>query len=212
MNLHKIKNSAKAGFTLIELLVVITIIGILATGATATYTSQIQKARDTTRTTDISALVSWIEQFYQDKFEYPSVDDTDTYGSYFDWVNSYVPKFPKDPKSGQLCNKWDESNATACDYLYAVSDDENGILFWEYKVSTWFENLWNIESKAAVDNWNEDNRYEMWLNLSSSNKSTVCDRTTGVTVSWLNAITSSICTTWISNTNGNWTIMIAWND
>ncbi|MGB2110743.1 MAG: type IV pilin protein, partial [Patescibacteria group bacterium] len=36
--------SIKKGFTLIELLVVITIIGILATGATTVFTSQIQKA------------------------------------------------------------------------------------------------------------------------------------------------------------------------
>jgi prepilin-type N-terminal cleavage/methylation domain-containing protein len=44
------------GFTLIELLVVITIIGILATGATSVYTSQIQKARDSTRISDIHIL------------------------------------------------------------------------------------------------------------------------------------------------------------
>jgi prepilin-type N-terminal cleavage/methylation domain-containing protein len=46
----------KKGFTLIELLVVITIIGILATGAVTVYTSQIQKARDTTRITSMNAL------------------------------------------------------------------------------------------------------------------------------------------------------------
>jgi prepilin-type N-terminal cleavage/methylation domain-containing protein len=46
----------KLAFTLIELLVVITIIGILATGATAVYTSQIQKARDSVRITDIKSL------------------------------------------------------------------------------------------------------------------------------------------------------------
>jgi general secretion pathway protein G len=56
----------KKGFTLIELLVVITIIGILATGATTVFTSQIQKARDTTRITDINALASAVEQSYQD--------------------------------------------------------------------------------------------------------------------------------------------------
>jgi prepilin-type N-terminal cleavage/methylation domain-containing protein len=54
--MKKLQN--KRGFTLIELLVVITIIGILATGATATYTSQIQKARDTSRVNDIKAVQS----------------------------------------------------------------------------------------------------------------------------------------------------------
>lgn len=66
-----LKNSTR-GFTLIELLVVITIIGILATGATSVYTSQIQKARDTTRINDIKALQSGIEQAYQDNSAYPA--------------------------------------------------------------------------------------------------------------------------------------------
>jgi prepilin-type N-terminal cleavage/methylation domain-containing protein len=59
------------GFTLIELLVVITIIGILATGAVTTFTSQIQKARDTTRISDTKALESGIQQFYQDSSVFP---------------------------------------------------------------------------------------------------------------------------------------------
>lgn len=46
----------KKAFTLIELLVVITIIAILATGATTVYTAQIQKARDSTRFTDLNAV------------------------------------------------------------------------------------------------------------------------------------------------------------
>jgi general secretion pathway protein G len=62
------------GFTLIELLVVITIIGILATGAVTTFTSQIQKARDTTRISDIKALQSATEQSYQDTSVYPETN------------------------------------------------------------------------------------------------------------------------------------------
>ena len=46
----------KKAFTLIELLVVITIIGILATGGTAVYTSQIKKARDSNRIQDIKQI------------------------------------------------------------------------------------------------------------------------------------------------------------
>lgn len=65
-------HSLKKGFTLIELLVVITIIGILATGAVSVYTSQIQKARDTTRIKDLGALQQGVEQSYQDEFVYPT--------------------------------------------------------------------------------------------------------------------------------------------
>ena len=150
------------GFTLIELLVVITIIGILATGGVAVYTSQIQKARDTTRINDIEALKSGVEQFYQDKSDYP-----DAAADFTTDVIKYVPKFPKDPKSSQLCNKGAATNATACEYLYAVSDDVNNIVNGEYKLSIGFENQGNIDSKASKDGGatNEANRYEVGLNL-----------------------------------------------
>ncbi len=46
------------GFTLIELLVVITIIGILATGATAIYSGAQAKARDSVRLNDVASIGS----------------------------------------------------------------------------------------------------------------------------------------------------------
>ncbi len=153
------------GFTLIELLVVITIIGILATGATATYTSQIQKARDTTRVNDVKALQSGIEQFYQDDWAYPEKNSTD-FGS--GWVAKYVERFPTDSKSQQSCNKWSEATATPCDYLYSVGDDENTVPNQVYNLSTWFENSWNVSSKAENDNWVMDNRYEIWVWLKAT--------------------------------------------
>ena len=174
----------KKGFTLIELLVVITIIGILATGGVAIYTSQIQKARDTTRINDIEALKSGIEQFYQDKSVYPNTTSTDP--NYLTGITTYVPKIPKDPKSGQLCNKG-TLNTTGCDYIYAVADDVNGIKYGEYKISTAFENSGNVTWKAANDGWApaEANRYEVGLNLAASNKATGCDRSATVSVtSW----------------------------
>ena len=116
------------GFTLIELLVVITIIGILAVGGTATYTAQIQKARDSTRMTDLNAIRSGIEQFYQDFTEYPDVTIAEFTGSGSRSVLSYVPKIPKDSKAGQKCGKGAEPLASGCDYLYNVSDDVNGII------------------------------------------------------------------------------------
>jgi len=82
----------KKAFTLIELLVVITIIGILATGATSVYTSQIQKARDTTRINDIDALKMSIEQAYQDSFEYPGAT------KFKNEVLKYMDSLPRDPK------------------------------------------------------------------------------------------------------------------
>ena len=184
------------GFTLIELLVVITIIGILATGGVATYTSQIQKARDTNRLTDVKAIQSGVEQIYQDKSEYP-IATMGTTGNTFSGITAYVPKLPKDPKSGQACNKGTLTSATACDYLYNVKDDSNGINNGEYRLSTGFENLGNVTSKAATDGGSptETNRLEFGLNLAASDKSTVCDRTpsSSTTPSTTGVVTGSTC-------------------
>lgn len=154
------KNLNKKGFTLIELLVVITIIWILATWATATYTSQIQKARDTTRVNDMKALQSWIEQLYQDSWTYPNAWAVISSGwpAFVD-VKKYTPKLPKDPKT------WQKSNDSSFDYSYSVASDSNGIWFQIYEVSTHFENSGNISSKAASDWWSNNFRLELWISL-----------------------------------------------
>lgn len=155
MKLQKIK----AGFTLIELLVVITIIGILSTWATTVYTSQIQKARDTTRITDIKALQSWIEQFYQDTYVYP-LGWVDWVGESTSSILDYLPNLAEDPKHDQTCI------GSRCGYIYTVDDDDNGIEQWSYEVSTSFENKANVTNKANEDSDNglDDSRYEVGLN------------------------------------------------
>lgn len=162
----KLQNT-KLGFTLIELLVVITIIGILATGAVSVYTSQIQKARDSVRLTDVNALKWSIEQSYQDISEYPGSD------TFFTDVSVYLEKFPKDPKHGQPCNDWwNPVNASDCAYSYIVWPDNNGILFGEFEVSTSFENAGNVSQKAALDwgwTWVELTRLELWIDISTNN-------------------------------------------
>lgn len=147
---------AKTGFTLIELLVVITIIGILATGATTVYTSQIQKARDTTRITDLKALESGIEQYYQDDTQYPQGGASWVATSGLS-VTDYLPTLAEDPKHNQTCN------ASRCGYIYAVWADSVGIERWAYEISTAFENEGNRLSKAddINDNWDDENRLEL---------------------------------------------------
>lgn len=187
------------GFTLIELLVVITIIGILATGAVATYTSQIQKARDTTRVNDVKALQSGIEQFYQDDWAYPE-KGTDDFGS--GWVAKYVERFPADSKSEQSCNtSWDSTQWSPCDYLYNVGADENTVPNQVYNLSTWFENSWNVSSKAENDNWVMDNRYEVWVWLKADSISSPLDGevdkiTGGTTCNTLTADTNYMLIRW----------------
>lgn len=154
----------KKGFTLIELLVVITIIGILATGATTVYTSQIQKARDTTRINDVKALQSAVEQVYQDGWEYPHSNEFDNKADGWVTVVTYMPKLPRDPKDGQTCNKSGKTTAlnSYCMYSYNVWSDENGIAYWRYVLSTWFEAQWKVESDWDRDGWKHKWRWEVW--------------------------------------------------
>ncbi len=153
----KLKTTLKA-FTLIELLVVITIIGILATGATAVYTSQIQKARDATRINSLKAMQSAIEQVYQDEWEYPYAT------TFVTQVSLYIETLPADPKHNQPCNDGGSGTSPECAFAYITSADSNGILYWEYEISTSFENAGNVSAKAETDSWSDDVRLELGLN------------------------------------------------
>ena len=184
----------KLGFTLIELLVVITIIGILATGATGLYTSQIQKARDSTRITSLEALRWALEQFYNDAYEYPEGwdfgEEWDINGSTVAWIKSYLPKLPVDPKDQQNCNNAWEANDSICAFRYIVEDDKNGITNWAYEISVPFENDWNLTKNADnnKDGWDDEQRYETWLiNWASAAMDTTMHTKTATTtdISWV---------------------------
>lgn len=145
------------GFTLIELLVVITIIGILATGAVTIFTSQIQKARDTTRIGDVKAIQGAVEQSFQDKFSYPT--PTDLMNTSSGTIKSYMQSKPKDPAAG-LPSCADASNGSmSCDYIYAI----DAAIPSGYEISTAFENVNNVTSKSGsgTDGGNDNNRFEV---------------------------------------------------
>lgn len=179
------KIAIKKGFTLIELLVVITIIGILATGAVQVFTSQIQKARDATRISDITALRGGIEQAYQSLWSYPAKGGS--WSTLFGTeVSIYVPRMPTDPKSTEA------SGNSIFDYLYNVSSDSNTISRQEFEVSTHFENAWNISSRATADGWDDNYRLEFGINIWDSSNTTEVS-----VVGWLTnpSITSFTCIT-----------------
>lgn len=163
----------KKGFTLIELLVVITIIGILATGAVTVFTSQIQKARDTTRISDLKSLQTAVEQAYQDEAAYPTAVNTWSL-SFVVSTQAYIELIPEDPKNNQDCNNTLPTTWTAspdwvrCAYAYAVADD-SGIANGKYELSTAFEAAGSIKSKAddTVDNWGDLLRFELGIDVAS---------------------------------------------
>ena len=144
----------KKWFTLIELLVVITIIGILATWAVSVYTSQIEKARDSTRISDVKVIETAVVQASSDIgfFPQPIEDDGSRPNSFGNATAPYLNEVPTDPRSGQDCN------GSGCDYVY-----NTGNAGWtlpnhsEYEISTAFESLANRNSKAVnTADWGND--------------------------------------------------------
>lgn len=208
----------KKGFTLIELLVVITIIGILATGATTVYTSQIQKARDTTRINDIKAIQSAVEQIYQDKYEYPALWKLFPEGGATINLNTYMPKIPRDPKTGQTCNNTGKGTEAYCLYTYSVWPDANNIANGAYTLATWFESAGKVGSDGTRDGGPLNWRWEVWLGITQT--PALPTDITGVvaacgnnsilpTVTW--ALLPSDCSTKIATSATTWLAVILWS-
>ncbi|QQS58714.1 prepilin-type N-terminal cleavage/methylation domain-containing protein [Candidatus Peregrinibacteria bacterium] len=165
------KKFAQKGFTLIELLVVITIIGILATGATAVYSSAQQKARDSIRQNDILALASAIEQSFGDDAYYPATNEL-----YAQLVsNKYMQILPADPKTGQA------DSATIFGYVYGASKDSNNVAGQLYEVSANFENAGNAASKEVntFDGGNDAVRWEKGVGQDTVDTATDTSAPTG---------------------------------
>ncbi len=62
----------ESGFTIVELLIVIVVIGILAALVLNTFQGVQARARDTERTTDINALHTQFEVYFNDNGFYPT--------------------------------------------------------------------------------------------------------------------------------------------
>jgi general secretion pathway protein G len=133
-----------SGFTLIELLVVITVIGIMVTGATATYRSSQQKARDSIREQDVMALKFASEQYYTDLSYYARADEVEALLV----SQKYLVSIPKDPKAGQ------SDSQTQFNYTYGVAQDpKTSIKGQYYEISANFENKGNSSSKEGCDDF-----------------------------------------------------------
>lgn len=82
------------GFTIIELLIVIVVIGILAALVLNSFSGVQARARDTERKSDINAIRSQLEVYYNDNGGYPSEADlvAQTNGD-FTWAATNLPGF-----------------------------------------------------------------------------------------------------------------------
>ena len=148
------------GFTLIELLVVITIIGILATGWVAVFTTQLQWSRDTLRLSDLKLMETALNQYYSDTSIYPGTSLAMTWAT-----KQYMSKSLKDPKSGQsICYAAANTATATCQWLYKLSDDANWLADNAFKLWVRFEKEANFTNKAANSNdgWNYAEMFELY--------------------------------------------------
>lgn len=79
------------GFTLLELLVVISLIGLLITIGSVSYTTGQKKSRDARRKGDMRAIQNGFEQFYAENLRYPK---SETEGD-----STVQGGLPQDPKN-----------------------------------------------------------------------------------------------------------------
>lgn len=70
-----LKYKSQKGFTIVELLIVIVVIGILAALVLNTFSGVQARARDTQRQTDINAIATQLEVYYNDNSGYPVIAD-----------------------------------------------------------------------------------------------------------------------------------------
>jgi prepilin-type N-terminal cleavage/methylation domain-containing protein len=76
--MHTLHPSPTRGFTLVELLTVIFIIGVLASVVLVGGGTQLAKARDAEKITDVQELVLTLELYYNSCREYPATIVLDT--------------------------------------------------------------------------------------------------------------------------------------
>lgn len=101
----------KKGFTLLELLVVISIIGLLATIATASLSNARAKARDAKRLGDAKAIFGALELYYNENGHYPCNAYGSTWPTFLQELIAagLLQKAPTDPVNTPVEQYWYES-------------------------------------------------------------------------------------------------------
>lgn len=115
----------QSGFTIVELLIVIVVIGILVALVVTTFSGIQRKARNTERESDIKAIHSQLEAYFNEAGVYPalgsgSADGINNSGWRSTHMKSLDAEALKDPK-GTAQTLCDEVSDTC--YGYDVADD-----------------------------------------------------------------------------------------
>ena len=116
--MFRILKKAQKGFTIIELLIVIAIIAILATIVLVNVQNATAKSRDTKRSTDVNAIQTKLEEFYNENSYYPAtLTLTDLKG--------LDEGALKDPKGSQAPEAITVADSTAADSSMPQVDTAN---------------------------------------------------------------------------------------
>lgn len=109
------KQSSLKSFTLIEILVVATIIGLLASIGSASFTQFTKQSRDARRKADLEQIRSAIEMYRSNNNSYPTTVTINCSSAtgITDAQNTYLSKIPLDPKCTTYSYFY---TATASDY------------------------------------------------------------------------------------------------
>jgi prepilin-type N-terminal cleavage/methylation domain-containing protein len=109
----------QTGFTIVELLIVIVVIGILAALVLNSFQGVQARARDTERRTDVNAVATQLEVYYNDKNGYPTgTDVSNTTWQTANLKGADAAAFV-DPKGRAI-------NATSSSYTFANTGSTTG--------------------------------------------------------------------------------------
>lgn len=137
-------NRRATGFTIVELLIVIVVIAILAAVTVVAYNGIQQRARDSTRTSDIAAIHRALELYRADNGVFPSVG-TDNIGYNISTLSTalvptYIASIPNDPNTSLTNYQYVRGAASSGAYGIRISYEtrtpchrgvaNNGIGWW----------------------------------------------------------------------------------
>lgn len=121
----------RSGFTLTELMIVITIIAILSAIGFSSYTNAQKIGRDSRRKSDLKAIQTALELYYQQNGTYvtlssPAYSTDSTWGSAPVFLGgssytNYINQMPKDPLDPSTNNRYDYFSSTSSTYYLCAT-------------------------------------------------------------------------------------------
>lgn len=155
------------GFTLVELLVTVSIIAILSAIGAAVYANVIKEGRDSKRQSDLRSIQSALEQYFSDKFYYPSTADfplqTSSGGFAF---GSYMKSVPQDPlyPDRRYCYKPLKSSQSCATATPDCSSSTGGLLAnrcVSYCLYVYLENKSDGAYSCGLNSYPNYNKYNL---------------------------------------------------